>query len=305
LKLFGEGAQTPVIRRARVFYPRKSSLRFLPAAYSEDDVSRDFLGRFLSIFDSVRGEAEQAIAGFARYLEPGAAPTRPAGTAEPDFLAWLASWIGLTLDRHWPEDRRRELVRRAHELYRLRGTAAGLEEHIKLYTGFAPRILEHFKLRRWLYLDHSRLGDQSALYGAAIVNRLQLGEHSTTGSFQLVDTGDPLRDPFHVFAHQFTVFATVRGEATDQQRQTLERIIELAKPAHALARLEIVHPRLRIGTQSLVGIDTIIGRPPQGTATGKGRLGYDSVLGERTERHGTSPLRIGSRSRIGSNTVVT
>ncbi len=43
---------TPSIEQVKVYYPRASSLQYLPAVYREDAVSADFLARFLSIFDT-------------------------------------------------------------------------------------------------------------------------------------------------------------------------------------------------------------------------------------------------------------
>jgi phage tail-like protein len=305
LTLTGDGSATPAVQWVRVVYPRLSSLRYLPAAYSENAESRDFLGRFLSIFDTVRDGITEGIASIARYFDPGAAPAAPGKNGRTDFLSWLASWLDLSLDRHWPEPQRRALVRNAHRLYALRGTPAGLRLHLHLHTGLEPQILEHFKLRRWLFVGHARLGDQSALYGNAIVGRLQLDEYSRIGAFRLVDSGDPLRDPFHVYAHQFTVFVPLRsGGDRALQQQTVERIVEMAKPAHTQARVNVVEPRFRIGVQAFLGVDTIIGQYPDHVIAGRGRLGYDTLLGPSADEAAPPAMRIGMRTRIGSSTVI-
>jgi P2-related tail formation protein len=61
------------------------------------------------------------------YFEPSTAPQ--------DFLEWLASWVGLMLDENTPTDRQRAVVAQTVELYRARGTIAGLHEHLELLTG--------------------------------------------------------------------------------------------------------------------------------------------------------------------------
>src|SRR6185436_20203783 len=105
----------------------------------------------------------------------------------------------------------------------------------------------------------------SALFGASIVKRLQLGANDRIGEFRLVDSGDPLRDPFHVYAHRFTVVVPSSGAADpDLERRTLERIIEMAKPAHTVGELQISAGRLRVGAQAFIGVDTIIGDYPSG-----------------------------------------
>ena len=300
----GDGDATPLVRSARVFCPRASSLQFLPAVFSEEPAGADFLGRFLSLFDTIRGQSNELISNLAGYFDPRATPAGTSTSSRDDFLGWLASWVGLALDRHWSEAKRRELVRLAYRLYELRGTAEGLRLHIKLYTGLEPRVLEHFQLRRWLYLNHGRLGDQSAIYGASIVSRLQLNEYSNIGKFQLMDSGDPLHDPFHHYAHQFTVFVPVRKSPTEIEKQTLERIVNLAKPAHALAHVKIIEPRFRVGAQSVIGLDTVVGRYPDRVEAGRAKLGYDTLLGPSEDEAQPPTLRIGKRSRIGSSTLM-
>ncbi|HEX8492160.1 MAG TPA: phage tail protein [Pyrinomonadaceae bacterium] len=305
LTLSGEGTSTPVVKQLKIYYPRNSSLQYLPAVYSEDAASHDFLDRFLSIFDQIRDSISLKIGNIASYFNPASTPADASEQAGVDFLSWLASWLDLTLDRHWPEWKRRRLLQHAHLLYRLRGTPEGLRLHIKLYMDVEPRILEHFKLRRWMFLDHTRLGDQTALWGDQIVKRLQLDENSQIGSFQLIDSGDPLHDPFHHQAHQFTVFIPLRqSDESGIQRQTLERILEMAKPAHALGSIQLIEPRFRVGIQSFVGVDTIIGRYPSSVIEGKGNLGFDTVLGPSSDEGHTPSMRVGIRSRIGSSTLI-
>src|SRR5208282_5262852 len=46
LKLKGNGVATPVLRGVKIFFPRDSLLKYLPAIYQEDAESRSFLARF-------------------------------------------------------------------------------------------------------------------------------------------------------------------------------------------------------------------------------------------------------------------
>ena len=56
LSLDGEGSATPSIERVRVYYPRQSSLRFMPAVFTEHPEGRDFLARYFSIADKTWDE---------------------------------------------------------------------------------------------------------------------------------------------------------------------------------------------------------------------------------------------------------
>jgi phage tail-like protein len=86
------------------------------------------------IFEHLLTPLDRQIENLHYYLDPRLAP--------PDFLPWLASWLGLVLDERWPEGQRRELIRSAVELYEWRGTRRGLSEFVRLYTGYTPEIVE-------------------------------------------------------------------------------------------------------------------------------------------------------------------
>jgi len=85
-------------------------LRELPRPLAEDE----FTGRFLRIFEDVGGDLRGRIDRFHHDLDPG--------VAAPEFLRWMAGWLGLALDPSLPEERQRSLVRAAGPLFPLRGT---------------------------------------------------------------------------------------------------------------------------------------------------------------------------------------
>lgn len=103
----------------------------LPAIYQDDD----FAQRMLEALDVVVAPIYSTLDNFDAYLDPWLAPD--------DFLAWLAGWVGISLDESWDQGRRREIVARAVELYRMRGTAAGLAGQVEIQTGGQVEIVEN------------------------------------------------------------------------------------------------------------------------------------------------------------------
>ena len=95
----------------------------LPGIYQEDDLTR----RLTSAFDDVLAPVFLALDGLPGYLDPALTPE--------DFLEWLAGWVGVLLDENWPIERRRTFVAQAADLYRLRGTKAGLAAHVGIFSG--------------------------------------------------------------------------------------------------------------------------------------------------------------------------
>ena len=304
LTLSSDGSASPEIHKAKVYYPRSSSIKYLPAVYRADPLGGDFLDRFLSIFDTLRTKTNGTVTDLARYFDPEATPANRPGQGSDDFLAWLAGWLGMTLKNGWPIEKRRRLLKNAHRLYALRGTPDGLRLHIKLYTGVEPRILEMFRLRRWLSVDHSTLGNDSIVSGDTPLNRLQIGTNSRIGSFQLIDYGDPKLDLFNRYAYQFVVVVPRWPGAGLADQQSVQQIIDMAKPAYTVAQFQWAEPRLRIGLQSYVGVDTVIAKYPVGVIEGQGKLGYDTVLGSPGGGLSASAMSIGRRSTIGCNSVL-
>jgi hypothetical protein len=104
--------------------------------------------------------------------------------------------------------------------------------------------------------------------------------------------GAPL---FESVAHQFSVqFYRSQLKCADTLAE-LRAIIESEKPAHTDYHLCIIEPRMRVGFQSRVGIDAVIGGPPMQTRLGEGS---ELVLG------GEPPGHIGENSRLGMTTRV-
>jgi len=160
----------------------------LPAIYIEDD----FTQRMLDGLDQVLAPIFSTLDNFEAYLDPWTTPG--------DFLLWLAGWVGIVIDEKWDDARRREVVARAVDLYRMRGTAVGLAGQVEIQTGGAVEIIEN----------------------------------GATG--WSVDAGGELpgsRDPLVV------VRVTIPDpKSVDAVR--LDALVAAAKPAHVLHRIELI-----------------------------------------------------------------
>lgn len=94
-----------------------------------------FGARFISALDMVLAPVLATLDNIDAYFD--------ADTTPEDFLAWLGSWVAASVDAGWPEDRRRAFVGQAAELYRRRGTAEGLRDHVQIHTGGVVEIIEN------------------------------------------------------------------------------------------------------------------------------------------------------------------
>jgi phage tail-like protein len=215
-----------------------SLLDMLPGVFQEDRPAGapNFLGRFLLGFeqlllgvgDQYEQGLEEKIARLYRYFEPGA--TLGDDERVPrEFLQWLAGWVALTLRDDWDDLRQRDLIAKAAPLYRLRGTKRGVEEFLRIYTRLGVEIDE-------------------------LNTPFQLGVHSTVGVDTILDGGAPF------FFKVSALMAVPKDPAEIARQKTIAReIVDLQKPAHTFADVQVIPPTFRIGVYSTLGVDTLLG----------------------------------------------
>jgi hypothetical protein len=63
-------------------------------------------------------------------------------------------------------------------------------------------------------------------------------------------------------AHHFTIIVPSQAAPDEAALATLHRLVEAQKPAHTRYQLRVAAPELRIGCQSTVGVDTLLGHYP-------------------------------------------
>ena len=100
----------------------------LPGLYQDDD----FTQRFTAALDAVLAPLFITLDAIEAYVDPWLAPE--------DFLEWLSEWVGIEVDQHLPEARRRALVARAAELFTWAGTARGIADLVETFTGVRPEV---------------------------------------------------------------------------------------------------------------------------------------------------------------------
>lgn len=329
LRLTGPGASSPELAECVVDFPRTSLRRHLPAVFGAEPTSADFTDRLLAIVDRTLRSTEEKLDSLPALFDPRATP----------HLAWLASWIGLRPDPRFPERLQRDIVANAGNLLDLRGTTEGLRRVLLIALGLdhepgcghvgaavpgcptcpAPRqtcpprppepstwiapplILEHYRLRRWFEAGASRLGDQTVLWGQSVVNRSQLGGNAQVGVTTLKGSQDPLRDPFHVYAHRFSVFVPASAGRTPERRKAVEGLVAWGSPAHTLGQVRYVDARMRVGVQSSIGLDTVVARVPAGFVLGRTGLATSVLDGSASgaDRRSIDNTAVGTTAVLG------
>ncbi|HWE57110.1 MAG TPA: phage tail protein [Acidimicrobiales bacterium] len=96
----------------------------LPGVYQDND---PVMLAFTQGLDEVLAPIPGVLDSLGAYIDPQLAP--------PDFLGWLATWVGVDLDENWALDRQRSWVGNAVNLFHELGTEEGLRKHLEFATG--------------------------------------------------------------------------------------------------------------------------------------------------------------------------
>lgn len=206
----------------------RSIVGYLPQIYQRSDLSgRNFMRELLWIVQHIQFQTDEKLDNLEQYFDPHECP--------PHFLPGLASWVAFKLDADWPELKKRSLIKKAVELYHLRGTPRGLRIYLRIFTGVDPTIIEN----AWPH------------------DGFVVGVSSTIG----VDTVLT----HHVDkAHTFVVHVPLPIDEVDADTiRKIHRIIEQEKPIHTDYYLTFaektekeVESAFVVGVSSTVGVDT-------------------------------------------------
>ncbi|MEL6178186.1 MAG: phage tail protein I [Myxococcota bacterium] len=217
-------AQSPPARQIKdsttvinITVSQRNMIRQLPAIYQKDqpdgsNLLRNFLWVFQHVVDSINDTIDDVHNVFDPYETP------------EEFLPWLASWLAFTIDDNWEVEKKRHLIKKAMEFYRIRGTLKGLELWLELFTGVTPDIREN----EWPFRG------------------FQIGVNSTIGIDSIIL---PPVNKAHCFVVDFPIDP---DEVTDELIFRIHDVIQAQKPAHATYFLQFKGERKAMSTFGIV-----------------------------------------------------
>ena len=308
----GDGTASPEVRQLRVEFNYPAYQQYLPAIYRNTANCGEFLTRLLSLCESFFSGVEYEIDSLAKLFDPQATPER--------FLAWLAGCMGLDLDSNWGVEKQRQIIAQIFRLSGQRGTAAGLREALRLFAGVDATIEEPLLNATWWCLPSSASCCQACAVSTPASGTESLdGETSVLGWTTMLAPAQPqgavvgtsaVLDQSHLItdeqigsplftdvAYQFSVEVYRSQVMCPEARARIETVIQQEKPAHTSYHLCIIDPYFRVGFQSRLGIDTVVGGPTRNLALGTGQ-----VLGKDTALAGIAPSWLGADSSLGVTT---
>src|SRR5438128_8011837 len=219
-------------RAIKVEIATRPWVNFLPGIYQDsDEENADFLQRFLLISAHLTSGIEERLEYLHEFFDSRLTPEK--------FLPWLASWLAMPLLEGWDEEKRREIIQRVPELYRLRGTARGLKLALRLFADVKAEIHEG----EWPYPG------------------MVIGRSSTIAK-------DTVLSPPVFISQCFTVeLPDKKSEISRERLRTVQALVETEKPAHAHYALVFQEtettyeevPFLHVGKTGRIGVDARIG----------------------------------------------
>ncbi|MGH9674013.1 MAG: phage tail protein, partial [Bryobacteraceae bacterium] len=282
VRFLGDGVATPELRQLLTEHDHEGYLPYLPEIYRDPSTvdvhagpdAAESVARLLALFESMFGGVERSLDELAAWLHPQAAPEA--------VLGWLESFLGLESTSPRATRRARERIRNAFAASARRGTPAALREAILTEAGVNAVIEEPILQTSMWSLSDAGCPDSPAAGGLLGLDTVLAGSEAqgaVIGTTAVADRSHLISDEefasplFDEVAYRFAV-RVYAGEL--KCASTLDRvraIVEREKPAHTLAALCITEPRMRIGFQSTLGVDSLIGGgDPDAAPLGEGDL---------------------------------
>jgi phage tail-like protein len=215
-----------------IWVARRGLLENLPAIYRRSDaVGRNLVRDLCFLFEHMFDSVDINLTDGWRFYDPHVTPI--------EFLNWLSGWTAFSLDLDWPEAQKRALIKRAVDLYRIRGTKRGIALFLRLFTGHEPDIEEN----TWPFKGFRVEGE-----GAEIGARVGL---------------DSVIMPPVDLAHCFVVTMPIKYETVSSEMIIrIHQILQMEKPAHTHYYLRFAEEKgdvelrefFAIGLRSGIGI---------------------------------------------------
>ena len=237
-----DAASHPSVSQMEIRYPRISLLRYLPPVYQEDSISAAFLERFLAMFETVFQEVDVEITELYQHFDPTTTP--------PEFLAWLASWFGLSLDDNLPEARKRELIAQAPSLFRDKGTLSGIRNFVSLYTGAKVEVREPSLMANPFTTGQVKLG-QGSILASRPQGALRVGDDTVLGESFLVPKTTTPSLPLASAGNRFEIFLDMEPAQFAAGQTAIRRAICSAVPAHTDWTVRLARSERGVGTARL------------------------------------------------------
>lgn len=216
IQLFCQAGFLPRIHHMKIYAGSRSFLSYLPMIYQTKG-REDFLGRFLGLFETVYQDLDEKITDSVRQPDPI--------TAEPEFLHWIARWVGITNGHLWPEEKLRILLGGIVRKNLIRGTREYMEYVIGVFTGERPYFLEYCDIEQYR-------GNETAYRS--------------------------LKQSYAYGPYEVSVFVREQAVPSLREQHALKKMIDDIRPAHIRIHLIILGQGIYLGQNVYAGVNSTL-----------------------------------------------
>lgn len=218
LELIGSREKTPALEKARVYVNRETYSQYLPEIY-QTGAHKDFLERFLSIFESLNLEIEEQVDLMARNFNPE--------TASDDFLRWMLDWMDFKVTDNWSTEKSRVLIKIMPKLQRRRGTGWAIKKLLELFLEADIKIVE-----------------TSKVFGEGFEHTAEMTEI--------------LESHYGNSPYSFTVLCNRKGRLSDSELGDVKAILDQETPPYCQYQFIELEHGLFLDKHTYLGLNTVL-----------------------------------------------
>lgn len=218
LEFIGSRDVSPVLERVRIYINRETYSQYLPEIYQTGG-HKDFIERFLSIFESMNLEIEDQIDRMSRNFNPS--------IASDEFLRWMITWMDFSVDESWSTEQLRKLIQLMPALNRKRGTIWAIRQLLELFLEAEIIIVENSKI----------LGD------------------TTENTEEIVEI---TRRHYGSSPYGFTVLCYRKGRLSDKEREGIKVILDQETPPYCQYKFIELEQGLFLDKHTYLGVNTYL-----------------------------------------------
>lgn len=218
LKLNGRRTSSPVIEKIRIYHKKESYIKYLPELFQHQK-QKEFLERYLMIFESMNEEIEETVDQISRKFD--------LNKCDFSFLKYIAGWLSLDVDVTWSEEKLRRLLLEYKEIYDYRGTSKFLKRILEIYLNAEITIVEN--------------------------SSINYSSEELTAELKEILYQNFGKDNFNV-----TILCSRKTQLSERERNSISRIIKNSVPPYCKYNFVELYNYLSLTDHTYLGMNTKI-----------------------------------------------
>ncbi|MGB3366820.1 MAG: phage tail protein [Acidaminobacteraceae bacterium] len=218
LKFNGRHTSSPIVDKIRIYHKSESYIKYLPEVY-QNQKQRDFLERYLMIFESINDEIEEKVDQISKRFD--------LYKCDFFFLKYIAKWLSLDVDVTWNEEKLRNLLLEYKEIYDYRGTSKFLKRILEIYLDAEITIVEN--------------------------SSINYSSEELTSELKNILSQNFGEDNFNI-----TILCSRKTQLSEKERNSISRIISNSVPPYCKYNFVELYNYLSLTNHTYLGINTKI-----------------------------------------------